>query len=216
MKIKHALPGDIERSSMAIIAGELAQRGVVLPPEREAVVKRVIHATADFDYRDSLFFSPGAVAAGVEAMKAGAWLVTDTNMAKAGVNKAALEKLGGRVLCFMAEEEIAQAAKERGTTRAAVSMEAAADLDTAGAPLVLAVGNAPTALIRAWELFQEGRLSPALVIAAPVGFVHVVESKELWRNAPCPRIIAQGRKGGSTVAAAILNALLYQAAGRNI
>ena len=141
---------------------------------------------------------------------------SDTNMAKAGVNKAALKKLGGRVLCFMAEEEIAQAAKERGTTRAAVSMEAAADLDTAGAPLVLAVGNAPTALIRAWELFQEGRLSLALVIAAPVGFVHVVESKELWRNAPCPRIIAQGRKGGSTVAAAILNALLYQAAGRNI
>ena len=85
-----------------------------------------------------------------------------------------------------------------------------------GAPIRATVGNAPTALIRAWELFQEGRLSPALVIAAPVGFVHVVESKELWRNAPCPRIIAQGRKGGSTVAAAILNALLYQAAGRNI
>ena len=198
MTLERMGPEAIEGRSMEIIEKELGDMGPLPPADCLGVIKRVIHATADFDYRDSLFFSPGAVAAGVEAMKAG------------------LEKLGGRVLCFMAEEEIAQAAKERGTTRAAVSMEAAADLDTAGAPLVLAVGNAPTALIRAWELFQEGRLSPALVIAAPVGFVHVVESKELWRNAPCPRIIAQGRKGGSTVAAAILNALLYQAAGRNI
>ncbi len=210
MTLERMGPEAIEGRSMEIIEKELGDMGPLPPADCLGVIKRVIHATADFDYRDSLFFSPGAVAAGVEAMKAGAWLVTDTNMAKAGVNKAALEKLGGRVLCFMAEDEIAK------TPRAAVSMEAAADLDTAGAPLVLAVGNAPTALIRAWELFQEGRLSPALVIAAPVGFVHVVESKELWRNAPCPRIIAQGRKGGSTVAAAILNALLYQAAGRNI
>ena len=216
MTLEQMGPQEIERRSMEIIEEELRAMGPLPPADRLAVVKRVIHTTADFDYRDSLFFSPGAVAAGVEAMRAGAWIVTDTNMAKAGVNKAALEKLGGRVLCFMAEDRVARTAKERGITRASVSMEAAAELDTAGTPLILAVGNAPTALIRAWELLAEGQLSPALVIGAPVGFVHVAESKELWLEAPCPRIIARGRKGGSTVAAAILNALLYEAAGRNL
>lgn len=207
-------PEEIERRSMEIIGEELAALGELPPADQLTVIKRVIHATADFDYRKNLCFSPGAVAAGVAAMKSGAWIVTDTNMAKAGVNKAALEKTGGRIFCFMAEPEIAAAAKERGTTRAAVSMEAAAALDTGGAPLILAVGNAPTALIRARELTAEGKLHPALVIGAPVGFVQVVESKDLWLDAPSPRIIARGRKGGSTVAAAILNALLYEAAGR--
>lgn len=216
MALERMRPEEIERRSMEIITEELARLGPLPPEDCLGVVRRVIHATADFDYRESLFFSPGAAAAGVAAMRAGAWIVTDTNMAKAGVNRTALERLGCRVLCFMAEEEIARAAGERGTTRAAVSMEAAAALDTGGAPLVLAVGNAPTALLRARELLEEGRLAPALVIGVPVGFVQVVESKEAWMDAPCPRIIARGRKGGSTVAAAILNALLYQAAGRQI
>lgn len=204
-------PEEIEARSMAIIQEELEAMGELPPAEELPVIRRVIHTTADFDYRDNLWFSPGAVQAGLEALRAGAWVVTDTNMAKAGVNKSALARLGGRALCFMAEEEIARAAKERGETRAALSMEAAAALDTGGAPLILAVGNAPTALIRAVGLMGEGKLSPALLVAAPVGFVNVLESKALAEDAPCPRIIARGRKGGSTVAAAVLNALLYQA-----
>ena len=211
MEIQIIRPQEIEARSMAIIQEELERLGELPPADRLPVIKRVIHTTADFDYRENLWFSDGAVQAGIQALRDGAWVVTDTNVARAGVNRSALERHGGRALCFMAEEEIAQAAKERGETRAALSMEAAAALDTGGAPLILAVGNAPTALIRAVELMGEGKLSPALLVAAPVGFVNVLESKGMAEAAPCPRIIARGRKGGSTVAAAILNALLYQA-----
>jgi len=211
MEIQIIRPQEIEARSMAIIQEELERLGELPPADRLPVIKRVIHTTADFDYRENLWFSDGAVQAGIQALRDGAWVVTDTNMARAGVNRSALERQGGRALCFMAEEEIAQAAKERGETRAALSMEAAAALDTGGAPLILAIGNAPTALIRAVELMGEGKLSPALLVAAPVGFVNVLESKVMAETAPCPRIIARGRKGGSTVAAAILNALLYQA-----
>ncbi len=211
MEIQITRPQEIEARSMAIIQEELERLGELPPADRLPVIKRVIHTTADFDYRENLWFSDGAVQAGIQALRDGAWVVTDTNMARAGVNRSALERQGGRALCFMAEEEIAQAAKERGETRAALSMEAAAALDAGGAPLILAVGNAPTALIRAVELMGEGKLSPALLVAAPVGFVNVLESKVMAETAPCPRIIARGRKGGSTVAAAILNALLYQA-----
>lgn len=216
MTLQRVRPEEIERRSMEIIRRELEGMGPLPPADCLAVVMRVIHTTADFDFRDSLYFSPGAVEAGITALRAGAWVVTDTNMARAGVSKTALEKLGGEIRCFMAEPEIARAAKERGRTRAALSMEAAAELDTGGAPLILAIGNAPTALARARELMEEGKLSPALVIGAPVGFVNVVESKELWLDALCPRIIARGRKGGSAVAAAIVNALLYQATGRTL
>lgn len=216
MALVRVRPEEIEKRSMEIIRGELERMGELPPADRLPIVMRVIHTTADFEFRDSLYFSPGAVAAGMAALSAGAWVVTDTNMAKAGVNKAALEQLGGEVRCFMADPEVKKAAAQRGETRAALSMEAAARLDTGGAPLVLAIGNAPTALARARQLLEKGELTPALVIGAPVGFVNVVESKELWLDAPCPRIIARGRKGGSTVAAAILNALLYQAAGRQI
>ena len=212
MKTKHILPGDIERSSMAIIAGELARRGVTLPPEREAVVKRVIHATADFDYAETLRFTPRAVELGQAALRRGTPIVTDTNMAKAGVSRPSLEKLGCGLHCFMAEPEVARLAKERGLTRAAVSMEKAAR-EYPGA--ILAVGNAPTALLRIAELVEEG-LRPALVIGVPVGFVNVVESKKralaVCRENGVPAILAMGRKGGSTVAAAICNALLYRAA----
>ena len=212
MKVEHRLPGDIERTSMSIIGAELAERGVVLPPEHEAVVKRVIHTTADFDYTETLRFTPGAVEKGREALARGAVIITDTNMACSGVSKPSLEKLGGSVRCFMAEPEIAREARERGLTRAAVSMEKAAR-EYPGA--VLAVGNAPTALLRIAELIGEG-LRPALVIGVPVGFVNVSESKEI-AFAACeahgvPAIAAMGRKGGSNVAAAICNALLYAAA----
>lgn len=210
-ELTYQRPSDIERESMRIIGGELARRGIVLPPETEAVVKRVIHTTADFDYADSLRFTDGAVEAAVKALRAGASIVTDTNMARAGVSKAALSKLGGEAHCFMADPDAARDAKARGVTRAAVCMEKAAAEHPGAA---LAVGNAPTALLKICEL-MEGGLRPAFVIAVPVGFVNVVESKERAFEAcgrygvPC--IAAMGRKGGSNVAAAICNALLYAA-----
>lgn len=209
----HTLPGDIERTSMEIIAQELAARGCALPPEHTAVVRRVIHATADFEYAETLRFTPQAVQKGVAALCAGAPIVTDTNMAKAGVSKPALAKLGGQVHCFMADEDVAAAARAAGTTRAVAAMEKAAR-EYPGA--VLAVGNAPTALFRICSLMEDG-LRPALVIGVPVGFVNVVESKERLLAAcgrwGVPAIVAMGRKGGSTVAAAVCNALLYTAAG---
>ena len=210
------LPGEIERTSMEIIAGELAQRGIVIPPEQEAVVKRVIHTTADFDFAQNLRFSEHAVALGVAALKAGTNIVTDTNMARSGVSRPSLIKLGGQVFCYMADEDVARAAKENGTTRAVAAMEKMAR-EQPGA--ILAVGNAPTALLELEQLI-EGGLRPALVIAAPVGFVNVVESKErIWQVClahQVPVIAAMGRKGGSGVAAAICNALLYTATGRTV
>lgn len=207
MKLEHSAPAGIERASMQIIAAELAQKGIEIPPENRAVVLRAIHASADFDYADNLAFTPGAVQAGVAALQKGAAIVTDTNMALAGISKPTLAKFGGKAVCFMADPEVAQEAKERGVTRAVVSMEHAARLD---GPLIFAIGNAPTALIRLHELIEAGVLSPALVVGVPVGFVNVVESKELFLGGETPYIIARGRKGGSNVAAAIINALLYQ------
>ena len=205
-------PSEIERESMAIIDRELAARAIVLPAETAAVVRRCIHASADFDYAENLRFSPGAVARAVMALQGGVQIVTDTNMALAGVSRPGLTRLGGSARCFMAEEEIARAARERGTTRAAAAMDYAAK-NCPGA--MLAVGNAPTALFQIAAQI-EGGLRPALVVAAPVGFVNVVESKErVWtvclaHDVPC--IAAMGRKGGSSIAAAILNALIYTAA----
>ena len=214
MKLEHGTPMDIEGESMRIIREELEAQGIVLPPDRAAVVLRAIHTTADFDYAQSLWFTPGAVEAGVAALKAGTPIVTDTNMARAGVSAAACGRLGTERLCCMADPEIARQARERGTTRAAAAVDLWADLHPEA---VFAVGNAPTALLRMAELMEAGRLRPALVIGVPVGFVNVVESKErIWslcRARDIPAIVAMGRKGGSTVAAAICNALLYQAAG---
>lgn len=211
MDVTYRTPSGIEAESMRIIGEELAERGLAIPTEREAVVKRVIHTTADFDYAVNLRFTEGAVERAVEAFRAGASIVTDTNMAKAGVSKAALGKLGGQVHCFMADPEVAAAAKAQGTTRAVVCMEKAAREHPGAA---LAVGNAPTALLRLCELMEQG-LRPALVVGAPVGFVNVVESKErifaACEKYGVPCIAAMGRKGGSNVAAAICNALLYAA-----
>ena len=208
-------PAEIEKKSFEIISRELGDR--VIPAEREAIVKRVIHTTADFDYVESLCFSPDAVEKGLAALKEGAVIVTDTQMARSGVNKAALAKLGGRVECFMSDEDVAAAAKAAGTTRATASMDKAAALPEALAGgLIMAVGNAPTALIRLDELMKEGKIKPALIIGVPVGFVNVVESKELIMNSGASYIVARGRKGGSNVAAAICTALLYQATGRRL
>ena len=196
---------DIEKRSFEIITEILGDRK--LDPENELVIKRAIHTTADFDYADNLVFSPHAVKIGIEALKSGCDIVTDTQMAKSGISKATLAKLGGEVHCFMSDPDVAAAAKERGVTRALVSMEKAAKLPK---PCIFAIGNAPTALIRIRELMDEGALRPALVIGVPVGFVNVVESKELIIETDVPHIVARGRKGGSNVAAAIVNALLYQ------
>ena len=201
----HMKPADIEKRSFAIITEELGGR--TFPEGVAEVVKRVIHTSADFDYADNLCFSPDAVEQAKAALEAGATIVTDTNMALAGISKPTLAKLGGKVVCLMADEDVAREAKARGVTRATVSMEHAAKLD---GPLIFAIGNAPTALIRLHELIGEGAVSPALVIGVPVGFVNVVESKELFIGGETPYIIARGRKGGSNVAAAIVNALLYQ------
>ena len=198
-------PKDIEKRSFEIITELLGSRR--LDPENEPVIKRVIHTTADFDFADSLVFSPHAVEQGLRALRAGCDIVTDTQMAKAGISKPALEKLGGRVHCFMSDADVAQEAQKRGLTRAAVSMERAAALQK---PCIFAVGNAPTAPLRLRELIDDSRLAPALVIGVPVGFVNVVESKEQILSASVPHIVARGRKGGSAVAAAICNALLYQ------
>ncbi len=207
VELQRVAPADIEARSMEIIQWELGGR--VLPEENKPVILRAIHTTADFDYADNLVFSPGAVARGVAALRAGTEIVTDTTMAMSGVNKRVLAKFGGQVHSFIADPQVAAEAKARGVTRATVSMERAAAM---GKPLVYAVGNAPTALARLYELWQEGKLpEPALIIGVPVGFVNVVEAKELILQMDCPYIVARGRKGGSNVAAAICNALLYLA-----
>ena len=198
-------PMDIEKRSMEIISETLGSR--VLDPENEAVIKRVIHSTADFDFADTLTFSEHAVTKGIDALRNGCDIVTDTQMAKAGINKRILASLGGEVHCFMSDPDVAEEAKARGITRAAVSMEKAAKLSK---PCIYAIGNAPTALFALRELIDSGQLNAALIIAVPVGFVNVVESKELIIASSVPYIAARGRKGGSPVAAAICNAMLYQ------
>ena len=198
-------PMDIEKRSFEIITELLGDTPIA--PENELVVKRVIHTSADFDYAKNLYFSPDAVKKGIAALRAGCDIVTDTQMAKAGINKTVLGKLGGQVHCFMSDEDVAAEAKGRGVTRAMVSMEKAASLEK---PCIFAIGNAPTALIAIKELMEAGKLHPALIIGVPVGFVNVVESKEELIAAGAPCIVARGRKGGSNVAAAICNAMLYQ------
>lgn len=203
--VEHLKPMEIERRSFEIITQELAGR--IPEDEKAPVIKRVIHTSADFDYAENLVFSEGAVARAQDVLKNGVSVVTDTNMAKAGINKKILSGLGGAVHCFMADADVAEEAKKRGVTRAAVSMEKAAAM---GKPFIAAIGNAPTALIRLKELIDAGKAEPELIIGVPVGFVNVVESKELIIQSGIPYIVAKGRKGGSSIAAAIVNALLYQ------
>lgn len=205
--VEFVLPGNIEGRSFAIITKELAERRIVIPEEQEPVTKRVIHTSADFGYADTLTFSENAVAVAKSLIRNGADIVTDTNMALSGINKKVLETYGGMAHCFMADEEVAKEAKERRVTRAVISMEHAAKLDK---PVVFAVGNAPTALIRLYELISDGIYRPAFIIGVPVGFVNVEVAKEMILHTDVPCIVNRGRKGGSNVAAAICNALLYE------
>lgn len=204
--IEYVRPDEIEKRSFEIIGRELEQRGIVLDAVQEPVTKRVIHTTADFDYADTLVYSENAVEKARNLIKNGAHIVTDTNMAKAGINKKRLAVYGGEVHCFMADEDVAAEAKSRGVTRATVSMERAAALDR---PVIFAIGNAPTALISLHEMMQEGVFMPAFIIGVPVGFVNVEAAKELIIQSDVPHIVNRGRKGGSNVAAAICNALVY-------
>ena len=209
--IERLLPGEIEKRSFEIIGEELNQRGIVLAKENEAVIKRAIHASADFDYAHTLKFSKDAVSLARGLIESGADIVTDTNMALTGINKKTLEKFGGRVHCFMADEDVALEAKEKGVTRAYVSMQRATGI---GKPLIFAIGNAPTALVCLYEMYQRKEFIPEFVIGVPVGFVNVESSKELIMGTDIPYIVNEGRKGGSNIAAAIVNSILYQMTDR--
>ena len=210
--IEYVRPQDIEKRSFAIISKELEEKGIVLPKEQELVTKRAIHTSADFDYAKTMTYSDHAVEIAKKLIQNGAGIVTDTNMALAGVNKKELAKYGGEAHCFMAEEEVAKIAKERGVTRAAVSMEKAAQIEK---PVIFAIGNAPTALIELYEMIQSGKYRPAFIIGVPVGFVNVEAAKDLILKTDVPYIINRGRKGGSNIAAAICNALLYELRDEN-
>ena len=216
MDIEYSRPADIEKRSMELISREMK----TVPPKYHApVIRREIHTTADFEYEQTLVFSGNAVTSALTALRAArssaesdilssVTIVTDTNMALSGINKGALSRLNCRAVCYMADPAVAEDAERRGVTRAAVSMEKAAELK---GPLIFAIGNAPTALLRLKELIDADAVRPELVVGVPVGFVNVVESKELIMESDVPYIVARGRKGGSTVAAAICNALLYMA-----
>ena len=204
--IEFVLPGEIEKRSFEIIGNELAEMGITIPDEQAPVTKRVIHTSADFDYAKTMCYSENAIQIAKDMIKAGADIVTDTNMAMSGINKKRLAEYGGSVHCFMADEDVAAEAKMRQVTRATISMERAAKLDK---PVIFAIGNAPTALISLYEMMDSGSFTPEFVIGVPVGFVNVVPAKELFLESKVPYIINRGRKGGSNIAAAIVNALLY-------
>ena len=206
IKLEHVLPADIEKRSFEIISAELAERGIIPDPETEMITKRVIHTTADFDYAGTLYYSRNAVKTAGNLLLNGADVVTDTRMAFSGINKSALSKLGGTVHCFIGDEDVALEAKTRGITRSAICMEKARRIDK---PVIFAIGNAPTALIRLREMMDEDGFRPAFIIGVPVGFVNVEYAKELIIEADVPCIVNRGRKGGSNVAAAICNALIY-------
>ena len=206
MKIETVRPDEIEKRSFEIITSELEQAGIMLDEETAFITKRCIHTSADLDYASTLTFSKGAVGIMKEMIRGGACIVTDTNMALAGINKKKLAEFGGEAKCFMADDDVVREAAKRGITRAAVSMERAAGLKR---DVIFAIGNAPTALIRLYEMMEEKVFVPKFVIGVPVGFVNVVAAKELFIGTDVPYIINRGRKGGSNIAAAICNAVLY-------
>ncbi len=206
MAITVVKPEDIEKRSMEIITSELGGR--TWPEPQFSIVKRCIHTSADFDYADNLRFSKDAENIGVKAIRSGAHIVTDTKMAAAGINKNKLKEYGGEVHCFISDDDVVKEAKERGCTRATICMEKGAEI-AKDHPVIFAIGNAPTALVRLAEMIDAGELKPALIIGAPVGFVNVVESKELILERDVPYIIPVGRKGGSNIAATICNAMMY-------
>ena len=209
-EIRHVLPEDIEKTSVSIIEQELREKGREIPEDKKHVILRVIHTTADFEYLDTLKFSDGVLETASAAIRRGARIVTDTTMAMAGINKRKLASFGGEVRCYIADPDVAEQAGREGTTRSAAAVDKAVrEAEKSGVPLIFAVGNAPTALLALEEKIQQG-YRPELVIAVPVGFVNVVEAKERIMRSGVPFICSRGRKGGSNVAAAIINAILYR------
>ncbi|MBO4266341.1 MAG: precorrin-8X methylmutase [Lachnospiraceae bacterium] len=205
-------PEDIEKRSFEIITEELQERGFQrdVTTGQLSVIKRCIHTTADFDYSETLCFSDGAVETFQSLIREGATVVTDTNMALSGINKQELKGYGCDAVCFMADADVASEAVKKGVTRASVSMNRAMSIP---GPVIFVIGNAPTALITLRECYDAGMYTPAFVIGVPVGFVNVVDAKELITESDIPYIVNRGRKGGSNVAAAIVNALLYDMRG---
>jgi precorrin-8X/cobalt-precorrin-8 methylmutase len=197
---------EIEKQSFRIIEKEAGDHG--FPEDQWPIVRRMIHTSADFEYIKTVRFSPGAVHKGIEAIRKGCTIFTDTNMARVGIRKMEIRSFGGRVECLMADPDVAAMAEKNQTTRAVAAVDAAC-LDMKGA--IYVVGNAPTALLRLIELIREGKAAPALVIGLPVGFVNAAESKEELMGLDFPHITNKGRKGGSNVAASIVNALAIMA-----
>ncbi len=201
-EIKKIGPLEIEGESFRIIEEQLGPTDFT--PEEFAVVRRCIHATGDFSFADNMRFSQGAIAAGLAAIRAGKNILVDVNMAASGISAGLLKKFGGRVICRIGEPETVMRAKEGQKTRSEVAMERAAN-DNIG---IVAIGNAPTALLKGMELREKGIFLPDLVIGVPVGFVNAAESKEILSAQPYAFITALGRKGGTPVAVAAVNALL--------
>lgn len=213
MELEHVLPQDIEKRSFEIITEELKKKNIKIDEDKAFLIKRAIHTTADFEYAKTLCFSDGAIEKLAWLIRSGAHIVTDTNMALSGINKKELMKYGGLVHCFMADEDVALEAKERGVTRAVVSMERASKLSQ---DVIFAVGNAPTALINLREMYDKKIFIPQFIIGVPVGFVNVEYAKEAIMDTDIPYIVNRGRKGGSNVAAAICNAVLYEMRNGNL
>ena len=204
--LENITPYEIEKRSMEIISQELCALGITLDKEKEPVIKRAIHASADFDYAQNLYFSENVIQKASKLLKNGTSIVTDTKMALSGINKKALSRYGIKVYNFIDDGDVVTAAAKNNTARSPAFIDKAFAMDE---PVIFVVGNAPTALVRIYELYNEGIFKPELVIGIPVGFVNVVQAKELIIQTEIPCIIARGRKGGSNIAAAICNALLY-------
>jgi precorrin-8X/cobalt-precorrin-8 methylmutase len=203
-------PHEIERESFHIIRSELGDHH--FGAEELAIVVRVIHATADFEFRDWIRFHPRAIAAGVEALRRGCTIVTDVQMVQVGIGEGMLSFLGGKTVCDIRHPDVYAASQQTGQTRSALAMRRNAALLEGG---IAAIGNAPTALLETIRLVKEEALHPALIVGVPVGFVNAAESKAELLTLDVPFITVTGRKGGSTVAVAIINALLRLAKGDN-
>ncbi|WP_432665700.1 precorrin-8X methylmutase [Wukongibacter baidiensis] len=197
-------PYEIEKRSFEMITEELGDK--TFPEDIGKVVKRVIHTTADFQFADITIINEGAIDKAKEAILAGKNIYTDTKMALSGINKRRLAEYGGEVLNFVSDEDVAKKAKEEGITRSIVAMRKAVEENPDG---IFVIGNAPTALFELIKQIEEGKANPSLVVGVPVGFVGAAESKEELLNVDVPYILTRGRKGGSNVAAAIINAILY-------
>ncbi len=195
-------PDQIEELSFKIIDQEAGRHD--FNQDQWSIVRRIIHTSADFEYKEMIRFHPDAIRAGISAIRAGKSIITDTNMARVGIRKAELERFGTTVKCYMTDPEIGEKARNNGTTRAKIAVEAAVTDMQDG---IYVIGNAPTALMRLCELMQTGEARPALVVGLPVGFVNAVESKATLIELDYPYISNVGRKGGSNVAASVVNAL---------